>query len=72
MSKPFQWGQALTALGLVTALGACSGKMAGTSSASASSAGIDPSKIGLATRAQAALATNDLVKALAFAESAVE
>ena len=70
MSKPFQWGQALTALGLVTALGACSGKMAGTNSAS--SHRIDPSKVGLATRAQAALATNDLVEALAFAESAVE
>jgi len=72
MSKPIQWGQALTALGLVTALAACSGKMAGTNSASSSSARIDPSKVGLATRAQAALATNDLVKALAFAESAVE
>jgi len=72
MSKPIHWGQALTALGLVTALAACSGKMAGTNSASASAARIDPSKVGLATRAHAALATNDLVKALAFAESAVE
>jgi len=71
MSKPFVWGQALTALGLVTALAACSGKMTSTNSAS-STARIDPSKVGLASRAQAALATNDFVKALAFAETAVE
>jgi len=67
-----QWGQALTAVGLVAALAACSGKMAGTNSASSSSARMDPSKVGLATRAQAALAANDLAKALSFAESAVE
>lgn len=71
MSKPFIWGQALTALGLVTALAACSGKMSGTKSASASTSKIDPSKVGLATRAQAALAANDLVKAIELAESAV-
>jgi len=72
MSKPIHWGEALTAVGLVAALAGCSGKMAGTNSASSSYAKVDRSKIGLATRAQAALAANDLATALNFAESAVE
>ena len=68
MSKPFHWGRALTAIGLVGALAACSNMMSGANSASA----YDESKIGLATRAQAALAANDLATALTLAESAVE
>lgn len=72
MSKPNQWGQALTAIGLVTALAACSTGSSRTESASSPGARIDPSKIGLATRAQAALASNDFATALTLAESAVE
>lgn len=68
MTKPFHWGRALTAIGLVGALAACSNGMSGANSASA----LDESKIGLATRAQAALAANDLVTAVTLAESAVE
>ena len=68
MSKPFHWGRALTAIGLVGALAACSNGMSGANSAST----YDESKIGLATRAQAALAANDLVTAVTLAESAVE
>ncbi|MCY7339066.1 MAG: tetratricopeptide repeat protein [Sphingomonas bacterium] len=72
MSKPNHWGQALTAIGLVTALAACSTGMSGTNSASSSGAKVDLSKVGLATRAQVALASNDFATALTLAESAVE
>jgi len=72
MSKAYKWGQALTAVGLVTALAACSGGLSGPRSASSKNGKIDPSKFGLATRAQAALAANDLAGALSFAERAVE
>ena len=68
MSKPYKWGHTLTAIGLVGALAACSNNMSGTKSASA----VDASKVGLATRAQAALATNDLATAVTLAEEAVE
>ncbi len=72
MSKANHWGQALTAIGLVTALAACSTGSSRTNSASASGVNVDPSKVGLATRAQAALASNDYATALTLAESAVE
>lgn len=71
MSKANNWGQALTAIGLVTALAACSTGSSRTNSAS-SAVNVDPSKVGLATRAQAALASNDFATALTLAESAVE
>lgn len=72
MSKPFYWGHALTAIGLVGALAACSNGFSGARSASAVNGKLDPSKVGLATRAHAALAANDLATALTLAESAVE
>lgn len=72
MSKPFHWGHALTAIGLVGALAACSNGLSGARSASAVNGKLDPSKVGLATRAHAALAANDLATALTLAESAVE
>ena len=71
MSKPFHWGEALTALGLVAALAGCAGNLSGTRNAS-SNVRIDPSKVGLASKAQAALAANDLARAVTLAESAVE
>ena len=71
MTKQFHWGQALTALGLVGALAGCAAGFSGSKSAS-SATRVDPSKVGLATRAQAALAANDLATAVTLAESAVE
>lgn len=71
MSRPFHWSEALTALGLVGALAGCAGSMSGPSTAS-SKVRSDPSKVGLATRAQAALASNDLATAVTLAEQAVE
>ncbi len=72
MSKPYHWGRTLTAIGLVAALAGCSGAMSGTKSASAQDANFDASKVGLATKAQAAMAANDLVTAVSLAETAVE
>ena len=72
MSKPLHWGHTLTAIGLVGALAACSNGMSGSNSASVQSSKLDASKVGLATRAQAALAANDLGTAVTLAEQAVE
>ena len=69
MAKRHYWGHALTAIGLVGALAACSNSMSGPKSASAK---VDPSKVGIATRAQAALASGDLATALNLGEAAVE
>ena len=69
MAKRHHWGHALTAIGLVGALAACSNSLSGTKSASAA---VDPSKVGLATRAQAALVAGDVATALTLVESAVE
>lgn len=69
MAKRNVWGHALTAIGLVGALAACSTSLSGTRSASAA---VDPSKVGIATRAQAALVANDLATALSLGEAAVE
>jgi len=69
MAKRQIWGRTLTAIGLVGVLAACSNSLSGTKSAATA---VDVSKIGLATRAQAALATNDLATALNLGEAAVE
>ena len=69
MAKRYHWGHALTAIGLVGALAACSNSMSKTNSASIK---VDPSKVGMAMKAQAALAANDLATALSLGEAAVE
>ena len=69
MARRYHLGHALTAIGLVGALAACSNSMSSPKSASAK---VDPSKIGIATRAQAALRANDLTTALSLGEEAVE
>ena len=70
MVKSF--GSALTALGLVSALAACSTPGAnGSHSASVFGGKADTSNIGLATRAQAALEKGDTVAAVDLAERAV-
>lgn len=70
MVKTF--GSALTALGLVGALAACAnpGDKA-LRSTSALGGKVDPSSIGAATRAQAALEKGDFASAVQFAERAV-
>ncbi len=69
MAQRTHLGHALTAIGLVGALAACSSSMGKPHSAS--SVKVDPSKVGIATRAQAALAANDLTSALSLGEAAV-
>lgn len=69
MAKRLYWGHALTAIGLVGALAACSNSATSPRSASAK---IDPSKVGIATRAQAALVSGDLATAVTLGETAVE
>jgi Flp pilus assembly protein TadD len=63
-------GHALTAIGLVGALAACSNSLSTTKSASVVKS--DPSKVGIAMRAQAALTANDLATAISLGEAAVE
>ena len=70
MARRYHLGHALTAIGLVGALAACSNSL--TSPNSASAAAIDPSKVGMAMRAQAALASRDLATALSLGEAVVE
>ena len=69
MARRIHLGHALTAIGLVGALAACSNSL---TSNSASAVKADPSKVGMAMRAQAALASNDLATALSLGEAAVE
>ena len=69
MATRYHWGHALTAIGLVGALAGCSNKMSETNSASIA---VDPSKVGMAMRAQTALLANDLPTALSLGEAAVE
>lgn len=69
MAKRHYWGHALTAIGLVGALAACSNSVSSPKSASAK---VDPSKVGIAMRAQTALASGDLATAVTLGETAVE
>ncbi|QNN65749.1 tetratricopeptide repeat protein [Sphingomonas rhizophila] len=72
--KPYRLGVTLTAIGLVGALAGCASP--GTKSAMYGKTifgqKIDSSNIGLATRAQMALASNDVPTAIKLAERAVE
>ena len=69
MAQRHNWGHTLTAIGLIGALAACSNSMSGPRSSSAT---VDASKVGLATKAQAALVANDLLTAVSLGEAAVE
>ena len=73
MTKPNRLGAALTAVSLLAIVTACAGPgSSGPRSASIFGGKVDSSNIGLATRAQAALAANDLQTAVSLAEQAVE
>jgi Flp pilus assembly protein TadD len=73
MTKPNRFGVALTAVSLLAMATACAGPASsGPRSASALGGKVDASSFGLATRAQAALAANDLPSAVSLAEQAVE
>jgi D-alanyl-D-alanine carboxypeptidase len=66
-------GTALTAVSLIAIATACAGPgSSGPRSASIFGGKVDSSNIGLATRAQAALASNDVQTAVSLAERAVE
>lgn len=68
MSRPLRFGSALSAIALALMATGCASPMAKRGFAT----NIDSSKIGLATRAQAALIAGDAITAVEFAERAVE
>jgi Flp pilus assembly protein TadD len=72
MTKPNRLGTALTAVSLIAIVTACAGPGSRPQTASAFGGKVDKSNIGLATRAQVALASNDLQTAVSLAERAVE
>ena len=73
MVKPIRISATLTAIGLVGALAACSSPGSKHAMTGNTLFGkIDSSNIGLATKAQMALATNDIATATPLAERAVE
>lgn len=73
MSKSHRLGTALTAASALAIVTACAGPgHTGPRSASIFGGKVDSSNIALATRAQAALASNDIENAVSLAERAVE
>jgi len=73
MTKPNRIGAALAAVSLAAIATACAGPgSSGPRSASIFGQKVDTSNIGLGTRAQAALAANDLQTAVSLAERAVD
>jgi Flp pilus assembly protein TadD len=73
MTKPNRLGTALTAVSLVAIVSACAGPGASRPrSASMFGGEVKSGKLGLATRAQLALASNDIATAVPLAEEAVE
>lgn len=74
MVKSIRLGATLTAIGLVGALAACStpGSKSALSGSTLFGKKVDTANIGLATRAQLALAANDVATATGLAERAVE
>lgn len=72
MNKSHRLGTALTAVSLVAIATACAGPGNRPRSASIFGGKVDTGNIGLATRAQMALASNDVATAIPLAERAVE
>lgn len=73
MLKSHRLGTALTAVSAIAIVTACAGpSRSGPRSASIFGGKVDSSNIALATRAQAALASNDVESAVSLAERAVE
>jgi Flp pilus assembly protein TadD len=72
MTKPNRLATALTAASLLAIVTACAGPGAKPRSASIFGGKVDTSNIGLATKAQMALAANDVATAIPLAERAVE
>ncbi len=72
MNKSNRLGNALTAASLVAIVAGCAGPGNRPRSASIFGDKVDTANIGLATRAQMALASNDLPTAISLAERAVE
>lgn len=72
MTKPLRLGTALTAIAMIGVVTGCANPSNRARSASNVGGKVDPSNIGLATRAQAALLANDSATAISLAERAVE
>ncbi|MCL6740359.1 tetratricopeptide repeat protein [Sphingomonas sp. RB56-2] len=72
MTKSNRLATTLTAVSLLAIVTACAGPTAGPKSASIFGGKVDTSNIGIATKAQMALATNDVATAISLAERAVE
>ena len=72
MTKPLRFGTTLTAIAMIGVVTGCANPSSRTRSASSLGGKVDPSNVGLATRAQAALVANDTATAITLAERAVE
>lgn len=72
MTKPNRLGAKLAAASLIALATACSGPMGHASRDGGMNGKADAAKVGLATRAQMALQSNDIAGATALAEQAVE
>jgi Flp pilus assembly protein TadD len=73
MTKPNRLGTALTAASMIAIVTACAGPgTSGPRSASMFGGEVKSGKLGLATKAQLALASNDIATAIPLAEKAVE
>jgi len=72
MNKSHRLGTALTAVSLIAIVAGCAGPGNRPRSASIFGGKVDTANIGLATKAQIALASNDVATAISLAERAVE
>ena len=72
MNKSHRLGTALTAASLIAIVAGCAGPGNRLRSASIFGGKVDTANIGLATKAQMALASNDVATAIPLAERAVE
>ena len=72
MTKSHRLGTALTAVSMIAVVSACASPGSNVRSASMFGGAVDSGEVGLATRAQLALAANDFQTAIPLAERAVE
>lgn len=72
MVNSLRFGPAFTAIAMASAIAGCAAPQSGVGSASRVGGKADPSNVGMAIRALAALNSNDFANAVIFAEKAVQ
>ena len=72
MTKSYRLGTALTAVSMIAVVSACASPGSNVRSASMFGGAVNSGELGLATKAQLALAANDIETAISLAERAVE